>query len=109
AALAAAREEPLAFAEVLVLWTHPVAAATALAPARPALVAPATQVLARALRLVLRTHLVERALHGLEGAIGLAALEPLHTLRRVGRPVAALAAWPAQSLRAPAAVLRASV
>src|SRR5256885_778718 len=94
AALAAAREEPLALAEVLVLWPHPVAAAAAFAPARPAVVAPAAQVLARALRLVLRAHLVERALHGLEGAIGLAALERLHTLGRVARPVAHLAADP---------------
>src|SRR5204863_4261491 len=109
AALAAAWEEPLALAEVLVLGTRPVAAAPALAPARPALVAPAAKVLARALRLVLRAHLVERALHGLEGAIGLAALERLHALGRVARPVAALAAEPLHLLEELAQLLRRDV
>src|SRR5260370_1302265 len=53
--------------------------------------APAAQALARALGFVLGAHLVERALHGLEGAIGLAPLERLHPLGGVAGPAAALA------------------
>src|SRR5260370_13057197 len=52
--------------------------------------APAAQALARALGFVLGAHLVERALHGLEGAIGLAPLERLHPLGGVPRPAAPL-------------------
>src|SRR3989441_3527409 len=51
----------------------------------------AAQPLPRPLRLLHRTHLVERALHGLEGTVRLPALERLHPLARVPTPVAALA------------------
>src|SRR4029434_186522 len=90
---ALARHQPLTLAEVLVLRAHPLAA-RAILPARATLgLAAAAQALAAALRLVHRPHLVERLLHGLQGAITLAALERLHALHRVAAPVgAALAA-----------------
>src|SRR2546426_2215949 len=89
-----AGQEPFALPEVLVLG-----AVAALAAAPSAVTPPcaslaltaAAQPLPRALRLLHRTHLVERALHGLEGPVRLPPLGRLHPLARVPTPVAALA------------------
>src|SRR5258705_4593945 len=83
-----AGHEPLAFAEILVLWTHAVAACAVFASPAALGLAPAAQALAGALRLVHRAHLVERFLHRLHGPIALAALERLHAFHGVAAPVA---------------------
>src|SRR5216684_3830555 len=55
---------------------------------RPALAAPGHQALAVAAALFHRAHLVERALHRFHRLVGLPALERLHALVGVARPVA---------------------
>src|SRR5437763_7990662 len=94
-AAALAGQQALALDEVLVLGAAAVAASP-IAPAAAAVrLAPALEVLARARRLVLRAHLVERALHGFHRAVGLPALHRLHALGGVALPVgAALATEP---------------
>src|SRR3972149_10573 len=78
----------------------------AAARARAVALASAAEVLARALPLVHRPHLVERLLHGLEGLVPLPALERLHPLAGVARPVAALAPQPLHLLEQLAQLLR---
>src|SRR6185295_12820007 len=89
-ALAAPGQEALALREVaLVPRTARLPAALVAALAAPALaLPPALEPLAVAAALLHRAHLVERALHRFHRLVGLPALERLHALVRVARPVA---------------------
>src|SRR5207247_9471144 len=81
--------------EILVLGPVTLPAPGVVAPPGAALVlTAAAQALPRALRLLHRTHLVEGALHGLEGTVRLPALERLDPLGPVAAPVTALAPEP---------------
>src|SRR5215831_10669019 len=96
---ALAGEHALSLGEVpLVAGAARLTSALAAPLAAPAIaLAAAAEALAVASLLVHRAHLGERAFHGLERLVGLAALERLHALRHIAAPVvlpSALAAEP---------------